>query len=1082
MAEFKISTNIERDAHVNLDYIVTKNANEVYDRIVYNFGRSQHAFTVIGSYGTGKSTFLWALEKHLKGDSKFSKPVNGEFKGVKQFDFVRIVGDTSSFRDRFCEVFGLQSLKNESNKVILKEFDALFTEISNRKHALVLLVDEFGKHLEYIAKNNPDEMYFIQELAEYCNDSQKQILFITTLHQNFSVYAKGLQKAQRSEWDKVRGRFIDIAFDEPVEQLLYFASQRLKEYAVPAGLKKSFEASVDLILESGLLGKSISVAEEDLESLFPLDPLAADILTRSLQRYGQNERSLFTFLDSKELKERVDQKDIFDVADCFDYLIQNLTSEIEDGEKNPFKPQWKAAVVALEKSEFLFESEFQNVAKILKTICLVNIFSNSAGRLDEKFLVGYAANSLSVPNASEILGRLISKGIIKYSNHRSKFNFIEGTDVDIEQELIDAVKFVDSEFDLVSRLESYFEFSIIPAKRIQFEFGTPRFYAFRFFSDLPEELGTPENEVDGYINLIFSKKRIESVVRTKAQEVEANQIFVLYKEIDQIQDTLYEIDKINYVISKFGDDKVALRILNEEKLFRTIRLKDLVEGGLFSNSSKVIWIWNEEIDVWSGDTKRKVTSFKALNRLLSDASKIAFASTPVYRNEMVNKEFLSSPILTARKALIRQMINHGDQNELGFDDHSFPPEKTIYLSLLKKTGIHRSNGTVGYFDTPLDESFLPLWEKSIALLQQSADSKLPVIDLNKELKSGSFKLKQGFIDFWVPIFLIIKKEDYSLYYEDGEFIPMLTPDVMDLIYKHPGKYFIKALSSEGVKSDYLHFYNELVGYNESSIKGLQSSYITIYGNFLRFYRGLEYYSKKTKSLSPTAMGVRNAIATASDPESALFHGIPEALGYYGLEKKDERLKNFLNDLQIAIRQIRGAYDLLIESIENQIAEHLNISVSDFDALKDEFNKRFRSVNKNLILNDSLRVFYTRVISPLDVKKAYWESLCDATIGKKLDKILDEEVPMLVDRLKANFDALLDLAEIHGVEIGEDGNVFQITITDRTGNNSFKKNIVVTKEQQSQADKLEAKLAQLLEGDSSVNKIVLLNLLEKALKK
>jgi len=116
MAEFKISTNIERDANLNLDYIVTKNANEVYDRIVYNFGRSQHAFTVIGSYGTGKSTFLWALEKHLKGDSKFSKPVNGEFKGVKQFDFVRIVGDTSSFRDRFCEVFGMQSLKKRNKQ------------------------------------------------------------------------------------------------------------------------------------------------------------------------------------------------------------------------------------------------------------------------------------------------------------------------------------------------------------------------------------------------------------------------------------------------------------------------------------------------------------------------------------------------------------------------------------------------------------------------------------------------------------------------------------------------------------------------------------------------------------------------------------------------------------------------------------------------------------------------------------------------------------------------------------------------------------------------------------------------------
>ena len=68
MAEFKISTNIERDAELELDYIVTKNSNEVYDRIIYNYSRGQNSFSIIGSYGTGKSTFLWAFENHLNGN------------------------------------------------------------------------------------------------------------------------------------------------------------------------------------------------------------------------------------------------------------------------------------------------------------------------------------------------------------------------------------------------------------------------------------------------------------------------------------------------------------------------------------------------------------------------------------------------------------------------------------------------------------------------------------------------------------------------------------------------------------------------------------------------------------------------------------------------------------------------------------------------------------------------------------------------------------------------------------------------------------------------------------------------------
>jgi hypothetical protein len=74
---------------------------------------------------------------------------------------------------------------------------------------------------------------------------------------------------------------------------------------------------------------------------------------------------------------------------------------------------------------------------------------------------------------------------------------------------------------------------------------------------------------------------------------------------------------------------------------------------------------------------------------------------------MVNREYLSSPILTARKALIRQMINLGDQIDLGFSSTLFPPEKTIYLSLLKNTGIHRTESGHGVYGKPSEKSFIP---------------------------------------------------------------------------------------------------------------------------------------------------------------------------------------------------------------------------------------------------------------------------------------------------------------------------------------------------------------------------------------
>ena len=58
-----ISTNILRDESKKIDFVVTPNTKEIFDRIFINNYGANKSFNLIGNYGTGKSTFLWALEK-----------------------------------------------------------------------------------------------------------------------------------------------------------------------------------------------------------------------------------------------------------------------------------------------------------------------------------------------------------------------------------------------------------------------------------------------------------------------------------------------------------------------------------------------------------------------------------------------------------------------------------------------------------------------------------------------------------------------------------------------------------------------------------------------------------------------------------------------------------------------------------------------------------------------------------------------------------------------------------------------------------------------------------------------------------
>ena len=76
------SVNIEHEIGSDFNYIVTPNAHSVLGNIVTNYQSGLHSFTIIGTYGTGKSSFIMALERDLsnkggdlmKKSKKFNAP------------------------------------------------------------------------------------------------------------------------------------------------------------------------------------------------------------------------------------------------------------------------------------------------------------------------------------------------------------------------------------------------------------------------------------------------------------------------------------------------------------------------------------------------------------------------------------------------------------------------------------------------------------------------------------------------------------------------------------------------------------------------------------------------------------------------------------------------------------------------------------------------------------------------------------------------------------------------------------------------------------------------------------------------
>ena len=996
-----VSTNILRDSSKQIDYIITPNAKEIYDRIFVHNYSSQRSFNLIGNYGTGKSTFLWALEKQLNRQKLyFGEDYISGITKINGFDFIKIIGETASMYDVFGKSLKLRG--NIDNDKILASLERRRKTSIKKGNGLALVIDEFGKFLEYASKENrAQELYLLQLLSEWANDDAKDVYFIITLHQSFINYGKNLTHEDKLEWEKVKGRFADLLFNEPVEQLIYFASKRLAEFEVPKELTKRFDQLNKIIQSSNLINNRSQLDNELSKSLYPLDWLSATILVKSLQRYGQNERSLFSFLsDDSPYSIKNCGVDFYNVADIFNYLLNAIPTEIS-GSDNPHRPQWLSTFRALERCELIFKENYLLASEVVKTISLVNIFSRTGGRFDLNFINEYFQLTRGI-DVSEILKRLDNTGIIRFYHHSNKINFLEGTDIDLEQELLSASKDINPNFSIDDEIEDLVKLPILLVKEYSFKIGTPRFFTFRVVTKL-DSINEAKGVNDGFVNLLFSDISV-SEIKNFSKGRQSN-VFVKYQNLENIKEVIFTIKKFDFLIEKHASDINAARILNEERHFFRNKLQDLVIKQLF-NSHLNQWYYNGR-PVEIGDKHD-------LHKYLNTICERIYGETPILLNELINREYLTPPINAAKRLLIRQILENEAIKDLGFPENRFPPEKAIYYSLLRESGIHKKNQDYGFYELSEPEITSPLhglWHTSIRFLESCNATKRPLTEFYDLLSLPPIKLKLGIVEFWIPIFLIAMREDYALFHTESGYIPFINEDTIDIMYRKPQDFYIKSYNVSGLKLNILEGYKELVKIDQIRL-GTKTTFLTIFSNFLRFQRGLNRYSLQTNNLSSKAKKLRDAIVTAKDPEEALFVKFPSALGYPNLtfNEKDQILTSYTKQLQLAIREIRTAYDHLLDRIEKVIIESFFCKSSSFEEYKVEIIQKLRGIDVFTLGNEQA-IFYKRLTSPLDERKSWLKSVVDIVLGKSIEELIDVEEHMLIKNIKDRIFGLLKAAEI-----------------------------------------------------------------------
>ena len=265
----------------------------------------QGAFTWTGPYGGGKSSLAVALAclfgapKPIreKAASLFGEPVMTALKAAlpyfpSRWDVLPLVTERRSIAVQLAELLDLSVSSSTSD---------ILTEIERRTkdRGLLLIMDELGRGLEAAADGEGD-LHLLQDIAELAARSQGRFIFLGILHQAFEEYAERLGRKARDSWAKIQGRFVDISISVSLEETIELIGEALGH---ERAMRKAIPLAEDCVEQLRPARKKAEAKRMagKLARTAPLHPLTACLVgPLSRRRFGQNQRSVFSFLSSAE--------------------------------------------------------------------------------------------------------------------------------------------------------------------------------------------------------------------------------------------------------------------------------------------------------------------------------------------------------------------------------------------------------------------------------------------------------------------------------------------------------------------------------------------------------------------------------------------------------------------------------------------------------------------------------------------------------------------------------------------------------------------------------------------------------------
>jgi hypothetical protein len=951
---FGRSANVERDrgAHAVDGYVPTGRAIDVVKRVAEGLldARLGRTFSITGPHGGGKSSLAVFIAALLSADTAPEYKVSIALLRSADKDAARLV--TKARKHCGIEKTGFVSAtaaaRNESvTKTISRAISIGASQAFGQHQAIVelratqseadvlqglqaicaerptlLIIDEFGKNLEAYARAKGDgDPYLLQEIAEATQGrSPMPLIVITMQHLAFDEYVQETSASRRREWAKVQGRFQDIPYVETAEQSRRLIVESLDQSNELRAAATSYVAQhADIMNRLNLRG-----VVEDAVAAIPLHPVTLAVLPDLCSRYGQNERTLFSFVAGPEplaLPRVLDEINWHPEADLkligvdrvYDYFVESSSSALG---VSAGASRWLEIEMRIRDTPGLSATEL----RALKTIGLLNLVSTGGKVRASREMLEFALltgeeGSQDERSVGEVLDSLVGSGLIAHRTFSDEYRIWQGSDYDLKRAINSARRQVASQ-PLAELLRNAADLQPVVAGRHSQRSGVLRIFGQEFASSLDKI--TMDKSWDGLVLYWTGEAQPPSVINRDDDDGRPL-VVVESGELEAVKELVIEAAALKLALESAREedaDWVAVRELAERSSSAQQQLLTAISEA---------WLLDARWTVVG--TGQSLEANAGLSSALSTVADLAYPSTPQIRNEMIARRELTSQGAKARRMLIDAMIESPTVEVFGIDGYG--PERAMYEALFRWTGLHRQRSVDGWWTlgVPKDKSWLALWTDLNVALDGADERRVPLDEAIAVATKPPYGLKDGVLPLLAVAILLARRDDVALY-EHGSLVLEIDDAVAERLAKNPFHFAVRNSATQGkARSAVIRALAERM-----KIRGhgtVEPTFLNVTTALFRELRVLPPFTQKTKtSLSEDAQAFRDAFHTAVEPDVLLFETLPAIFDMAPFRPRGRASAKlsaeFANQVAATILELRSCYDELLMAVATRLAEETSM--------------------------------------------------------------------------------------------------------------------------------------------------------------